>query len=1340
MRSAPACLLLLLFLLLPGLARADSPWDAPFAEETAALLAAAEARDPGDRVGVHALLDETVWTVGEDGTRAWTTRDVGRMLDMEGVAAWGRIYASWSPWYQDPPEVRARVIRPDGEVIVLDPATLQESRIQAEVDTYWDRRTLEGPLPGVVVGALVEIETRVAEHRPFFEAGTVTRHMLASAGPVDMLRLVLEHPRGVKLKVHTELLDRQRPRKGDDGLQRTTWELPDPPRWSDFDPWLPRDVGEFPSVSFSTGQSWQRVAATYSEQVEAALAGADLAAIAAEVTEGVDGRQATIQALVSWVQENVRYTGLHLGENALVPFAPATTIERGFGDCKDQSTLVVGLLRQAGIEAEIALLQSQGRRHPPDLPGLGMFDHAIVRVPGDPVLWIDPTDRFAPVGEVGPMLEGVLALIASPSTRGLIPINDQPAEASGWVERRELTIKDEGLSHLTETTTYRGWMGTKLRDSYSSTSEEARRDHLGDYVEREYGGTLDRMELTDPEQPTVPFGIEVTATDVTSAQAWSDEAWVDLPYGAVFAEVDRWFVDTPEDEEPRQADSASYSPHVVEQIWVVHPPAGYVPDPLPGDRGWEAPGVRFDSAWSQQDDGTVTARYRLAFEGRRFTPEELALVRAMLTELENQPAAQVLFLHRARKLTDAGRFDEALAALEGGDEALSAIRRSEILLAAGLGEAAALAGKRATELAPDSVRAHRSLAWALQHDGLGRRFGQGWDRDAVIAAYRRVLELDETDFEARADLAIVFEHDRYGRRYASGADLAGAAEQLERLTRDWDSPQMVDLLLVDLLRLGRWQDVLDRSDGIGTDGVRRPLVVAARAAKDGPAAGLTEARRQGLTPADVDVLAGQAYLYLLQAGHLAEAAEFGLARAARHGGVAPEIERVMEVVRLAADFEPPEPPFEPEELILALALTMIDPAAVPADLARMAAWADGQESVEQWELLRGAMLKEFDGQNELDGASPETVLALAAAQFETTVKELDVRTAVVRHRVGASSAELSLVAVRWPDGWRWLGGSGSWSLVGQEASTRLRKKRPEQARELLEQVSRMMKGAERESSFFPKVWFTGIGPVHTPQLAADVLACSQPAPECLRAIEAQLDEVTNEVLAEELPWFVYQSWLALEDWESALRLARYLMAREADLPVLRTLPHTSLVALGRLDEAAALREKLAQSEPPIEEDLQLRMRSVELSASGDLAALLEVDEQLHRQLGEDSWLNEMAWNRLLLGTVDERTLELARQGSRDQASSTLHTLASVLAELERPQEARGTLLRSMEVRGRADPEPHDWYVIGRIAEHYGATVAARRAYLRAESTPSVFAPRSSAWELARRRLEGLEGE
>jgi hypothetical protein len=144
--------------------------------------------------------------------------------------------------------------------------------------------------------------------------------------------------------------------------------------------------------------------------------------------------------LLRLLHAQVRYTGIEFGEAAQIPRTPAETLTRRYGDCKDQAAVLVAMLRAAGIPAHLALLRSGvGQDIEPDLPGIGIFDHAIVYVPGEPDLWADPTDPFARFNELPLSDQGRMAMIVREGG-GLIGIPESPASENRVIETREFFL------------------------------------------------------------------------------------------------------------------------------------------------------------------------------------------------------------------------------------------------------------------------------------------------------------------------------------------------------------------------------------------------------------------------------------------------------------------------------------------------------------------------------------------------------------------------------------------------------------------------------------------------------------------------------------------------------------------------------------------------------------------------------------------------------------------------------------------------------------------------------------------------------------------------------------
>lgn len=138
-----------------------------------------------------------------------------------------------------------------------------------------------------------------------------------------------------------------------DGRKTLRFELSPVPKIKRFEPLLPPDEPRWPHVAFTTGNSWAAVAAEYAGIVERQLATAKLDPLVREAVGAETARDKVIARLLAKTHELVRYTALEFGEAAIVPRTPEETLERRYGDCKDKSVFLVGLLRAAGIPAHL---------------------------------------------------------------------------------------------------------------------------------------------------------------------------------------------------------------------------------------------------------------------------------------------------------------------------------------------------------------------------------------------------------------------------------------------------------------------------------------------------------------------------------------------------------------------------------------------------------------------------------------------------------------------------------------------------------------------------------------------------------------------------------------------------------------------------------------------------------------------------------------------------------------------------------------------------------------------------------------------------------------------------
>ncbi len=230
------------------------------------------------------------------------------------------------------------------------------------------------------------------------------------------------------------------------------------------------------------------------------ISGSDVSVLVRKLTAGKPSRNEKAQAILEYLDKEVRYTGIEFGEAAIVPHSPSETLTHKYGDCKDKATLLVAMLRTAGIPAYLALLNAGSRMDvPEDLPGMGLFDHAIVFVPGDPDLWIDATDGYAKLGQLPASDQGRMALIVRSGSDSLVRTAETPSQSNVLLELREIYLSENGPARIVETSQPQGVFESEYRSFYADKQNKNHRENLTSYVKSQYlSDKLDRLDRRIP--------------------------------------------------------------------------------------------------------------------------------------------------------------------------------------------------------------------------------------------------------------------------------------------------------------------------------------------------------------------------------------------------------------------------------------------------------------------------------------------------------------------------------------------------------------------------------------------------------------------------------------------------------------------------------------------------------------------------------------------------------------------------------------------------------------------------------------------------------------------------
>lgn len=247
----------------------------------------------------------------------------------------------------------------------------------------------------------------------------------------------------------------------------------------------------YPAIRVSEYKSWQEVAAW---AVNLFPFDRPLSAPLRQKIEEFQKEYPTTEeragAALRFVQDEVRYMGIEMGENSHRPNHPDKIFSQRFGDCKDKSYLLCTMLRAMGMEAYPVLINTTRKKTIANwLPASTNFDHVTVQAKiNGTTYWFDPTISY----QRGPLKsisfpDYAMGLVVSPTTTALTEI---PLQDEALISVKEIfTVTDmSGLAQLEVITDYSGSVADDERSRFHNNSrqqvQKAYQDYYASYFDK----------------------------------------------------------------------------------------------------------------------------------------------------------------------------------------------------------------------------------------------------------------------------------------------------------------------------------------------------------------------------------------------------------------------------------------------------------------------------------------------------------------------------------------------------------------------------------------------------------------------------------------------------------------------------------------------------------------------------------------------------------------------------------------------------------------------------------------------------------------------------------------
>lgn len=594
----------------------------------------AAARDSGTD---HSVVIERYvqhFVVEPDGSYVLTVDQVKTIAAREALHEHGQYYISYNQSLEEVLAVEGHTEKPGGRRLPVQSHQIRDQQEAASTDApmFQDTRLKVVVFPDVEPGDRVAVRYVIRRHTPLFP-GQFEDLSSARFYRHRDYRLIYDMPPDMPLHADATGFEAV-PGASPAGRRRYQWRYLDGDNARvEADSVSYLDYGK--RLAVSTFPSYAAFARAYrARAADKAKPDSGIAALAASVTRGLDGPFAKATALSDWVRKNIRYVGVYLGPGGVVPHAAPAVLANRYGDCKDHAVLLEALLASSGIDATAALVNNGDAYRLPEVPTLGILNHAVVYVPALQ-LFLDPTAESVAGGFLPPALLGKPALLADGGGFAMAPAS-QPARS------RTLTrfdIQRDGSSRFRVERTNSGAQAEPYRRAVRGTPQADRERFVERMLQglgQQGGGVFD------------PGDLDATADDYTLSFSGSSAGFAQFPGTVGLATTyNFWgglgdavasFIREPE----RTQDFVCPAIDAEDELRLTLPPRTRVLA-LPRPLVVEDANFAFRSRYARRGD-TVTVRRQLKFRHTAATcsPEDYARMRPALERMLRDLRAQVV--------------------------------------------------------------------------------------------------------------------------------------------------------------------------------------------------------------------------------------------------------------------------------------------------------------------------------------------------------------------------------------------------------------------------------------------------------------------------------------------------------------------------------------------------------------------------------------------------------------------------------------------------------------------------------------------------------------------------
>jgi tetratricopeptide (TPR) repeat protein len=471
-QSRLALLWLLAGFLLPPIAHAQ-----PEFEPLKKLVAGFKPTEAEKKAGavVHRYSEEV--RLESDWSHQTTYYVAVSILDEKAAREYSEISHWFNSHFSEATLDFARLISAKGVEYTVSKDAVQVKSPQ-EKGYFSDERQLAFSLPSVEPGATFEYQITEKASRSVLENAWYTRLIFYNpqlAGesirvdPVRVSEFKIIKPRNIKLYSDIRNL-KLKPRNRKSGeTEELTWQAKSLPG-VEIEIGMPPLWNKLPVIDLSSMAQWKEIdqkLSLYYPRVS--RVDKEIEEVAQSLAQEGMSTEDKVKAVYYYLQDNVRYVQADVRRGGIRPHMATEILHNKYGDCKDQATLAVSMLKALGITAYPALVGYFPQIEVSESIPTMSFSHMIVYVPGlNKGAWFDTSGQASEFPGLDWTLQGRKSFILNGSGGRLLEIPIDPP-SSNAVE----VVVDAYLEKSRLKGTYRmkmtGIYGNRLKAWHNNT-------------------------------------------------------------------------------------------------------------------------------------------------------------------------------------------------------------------------------------------------------------------------------------------------------------------------------------------------------------------------------------------------------------------------------------------------------------------------------------------------------------------------------------------------------------------------------------------------------------------------------------------------------------------------------------------------------------------------------------------------------------------------------------------------------------------------------------------------------------------------------------------------------